>query len=116
MDFGDKSPATILSINSCAAVRFIAASGRLPMLGKSHVLRQLSQSRSVEGATSRFFIVRSHVSDCWRNVVPETDAIDACNVSGLSAPLASMISLAPRFRSDAVKSWGPRVGQIFSRL
>ena len=60
--------------------------------------RQPSQSLSVEGATSRFCIARSQVSDCSRNVLPPTVATDACNVSGLSAPLASMISLALRLR------------------
>src|ERR1700730_4057160 len=100
MVFGDKSAATILSMSSCATVRLIAASGRSPkgvpliVVGKSHALRQPSQSLSVEGATSRFLMLQSQVSDCWRNVVLDTDASHARKVSGLSAPLASMISLA----------------------
>src|SRR5437879_2517454 len=109
-------------MSSCATVRLITASERSPkgapliVVGKSHALRQHSQSLSVEGATSRFLMLQSQLSDCWRNVIPQTDTIDACNVSGLSAPLASMISLALRFRAETVRSPGPEVGQIFSRL
>jgi hypothetical protein len=85
-------------------------------VGRSHVLRQLSQSRIVEGATSRRFIIRSHASDCCRNVALDTDATDSRKVSGESAPLASMISLALRLRSDAERNPGPEVGHTFSRM
>src|SRR5215469_1559525 len=96
------------------------ASGKSPkgvpliLVGKIHVFRHRSQSLSVEGATSRFVTAPNHASDSFRNVVLLIDATEACNVSALSAPLASMISLALRFRAEAVRSPGPEIGQIFS--
>src|ERR1022692_3139705 len=98
------------------------ASGRsrkripLMLVGRIHVSRQFFQLYSVEGATLRFFMMLNQVSDCWPNAVPRTDATAFLSVSSLSAPLAAMISLAVRSRADAVRSPGPDVGQIFSRM
>src|SRR5580704_8100863 len=122
MVFGDKPPPTIASINSCVTVRLMDATGRSPkgvpfiLVELSHVSMHLSQSATVEGATSRFLTVRSHLSAAQRNVGLETDAMDACKVSGLSAPLAAMSSLALSSRADLLRYSGPEVGQIFSRL
>src|ERR1700693_4777344 len=96
------------------------ASGRfrkcvpLTSVDRIHVSRQFFQC--VEGAALRFLMMLNQVSDCWPNAVPRTDATADLSVSSLSAPLAVMISLALRSRAEAVRSPGPDVGQIFSRL
>src|SRR6202008_267018 len=81
---------------------------------------QYSQLESVDGATGllfRFLIPSSQISASRRK---ETTVAFYCvttlsKYSLVSTPLAAMISLALRSRSDTESLPGPEIGQIFSR-
>ena len=88
------------------------------MFGLSQFLKQRSQFSSVDGATGlrlRFFNRSNQISACSRNVVPWFERTTFSKCSAVSAPLASIISLALCFRWDTESLPGPEMGQILSR-
>src|SRR5271156_6130348 len=88
------------------------------MCGLSQFSKQHSHVANVEGATGlrlRCFICSNQVLACSRNVIPWFERTTFSKYSTVSAPLASIISLALRFRSDAESLPTPEVGQILSR-
>src|SRR5437016_4624267 len=89
-----------------------------PRFGLSHLSKQYSQLESVEGATGlrlRFRILSNHSAACSRKVTPSLDCVTTLSkYSCVSTPLAAMISLALRSRSDAESLAGPETGQIFA--
>src|SRR5258708_12971453 len=92
--------------------------GISPMFGVSQFLKQRSQFSSVDGATGlrlRFFISSNQISARSRNVLPWFERTTLSKCAAVSAPLAAIISLALRFRSDAKSLPGPEIGQILSR-
>src|SRR5487761_697417 len=88
------------------------------MLGLSQFAKQHSHVVNVDGATGlrlRFFMCSNQISACSRNVMPQFERTIFSKCSAVSAPLASIIFLALRFRSDAESFPGPEIGQILSR-
>src|SRR5580704_13998216 len=88
------------------------------MLGLSQFFKHRSQFSRVEGATVlrlRCFIRSNQISACSRNVIPWFEPTIFSKYSTVSAPLASIISLALRFRSDAESLPAPEAGQILAR-
>src|SRR5579863_2913211 len=87
------------------------------MCGLSQFSKQHSHVVNVDGATGlrlRCFICSSQISAWSRNVMPWFERTTFSKYSTVSAPLASIISLALRFRSDAQSLPAPEVGQILS--
>src|SRR5437660_4926853 len=92
--------------------------GMSPRFGSSQFLNEHSQFASVDGATGlrlRFCICFIQITACSRNVRPWLDRTTFSKCSTVSAPLAAIISLALRCRSEADSLPGPVIGQIFSR-
>ena len=111
-------PFTIVSPRFLNARLPMESRGISPIFGLSQFLKQRSQFSSVDGATGfrlRFFICFNQISACSRNVMPWFERTTFSKCSTVSAPLASIISLALCFRSDAESLPGPEIGQIFSR-
>src|ERR1700676_4137812 len=88
------------------------------MFGLSQFSKQHSHVINVDGATGlrlRFFICSDQISACSRNVIAEFERTTVSKCSAVSAPLAAIISLALRFRSDTESLPEPEIGQILSR-
>src|SRR5205814_9859504 len=95
------------------------SSGRSPRFGLIHFSRAYAHVAMVDGAKGclrlRLRMPSSHVSACSRKVTPLLDCVTTLSkYSWVSTPLAAMISLALRSRSDAESLPGPEIGQILS--
>jgi len=115
---GPSPPVTIVAPRFLNTRFPMESRGISPMFGLSQFLKQRPQFSSVDGATglrSRFFICSNQISACSRNVTPWFERTTFSKCSAVSAPLASIISLALRFRSDAERLLGSEIGQILSR-
>src|SRR2546429_8399841 len=82
------------------------SSGRSPRFGLIHFSRAYAHVAMVDGAKGclrlRLRMPSSHVSACSRKVTPLLDCVTTLSeYSWVSTPLAAMISLALRSRSDA---------------
>src|SRR6516165_2886454 len=118
MDFGDRPPSAIFATSFFMAALLTESSGRSPTFALIHLSRAYVHVSSVEGARGlclRFRIWSSQIEACSRKVIPWTCRTTSLKYSSVSTPLAAMISLALRSRSDAESLPGPAMGQIFSR-
>src|SRR5439155_20758213 len=95
------------------------SSGRSPRFGLIHFSRAYAHVAMVDGAKGclrlRLRMPSSHVSACSRKVTPLLDCVTTLSkYSWVSTPLAAMISLPLRSRSDAEWLPGPQIVQLLS--
>src|SRR5690242_1729166 len=120
MDFGDRPPSFILFTRLFKAALLMESSGKSPMLTLIHFSRAYAHVARVDGATGlrlRLRMLSSHVAACSRKVTQASFDFNTTlsKYSCVSTPLATMISLAVRSRSEAESLPGPDMGQILAR-
>src|SRR6266571_2904048 len=91
--------------------------GMSPIFGLIHFPNAHSHVSDVAGATGfrvRVFDDSSQIFACSRKVTPWLDCTTFSKCSTVSTPLATIISLAFRSRSDVDSLQGPETGHIRS--